>query len=368
MSFEERYELYPLLNTLSQLQSKIRYPGCEKLYDKWFHMRTDDAAGNERTEMEVDVTKFLRAWCKVTEEKEIVRTLATVSEKAMFTLHKLSPFQFKGFFQPKYTGLPVDFAAPTPFLVINRNEGQWIPLKKPLILRYGNTKIKIMGSALKSEDGQLTFALLSLSKRKIRKRPDNTVAYRTTLSEIGIEMMKGNPYAQDTQNAIWHGLERLRACAITITGPDGLRSLGGILNSAKELKTDESGEEIDIYLDRDFVELVEIGYTKIDPKLYFKMPPRQANLYLYLQRQMLFNTKGRLKAVSIEKVYIAAGMGGLTSDNKSSREMENELRQTLEKLVTKKIVKSFSLLDGNLSIPGKNVKELLAGIGGQGRI
>ena len=351
MSFEERYELYPLLNTMSQLQSKIRYPGCVKIYDKWDYMRTDEASYNERTEMEVDVTKFIRAWCKVTEEKEIVRILATISEKAMYTLHELSPVQFKGFFKPEYEGLPNEFACPTPFLVINRNEGAWSPLKKPLILRYGKTKIKIMGTALHSEDGQLCYALLCLSKSKIRKRPDNnTVAYRTTLTEIGIEMMKGNPYAFDTQNAIWHGLERLRACSITITGPDGLRSLGGILNSAKELKTDESGEKIDIFLDRDFVELVEMGYTKIDPKLYFKMSPRQANLYLYLQRQKSFNTAGRLRAINIEKVYTAAGMGGLSPELKTPREMEKELRQTLERLVAKKVVKSFKIFHGNLSI------------------
>ena len=80
MSFEERYELYPLLNTMSQLQSKIRYPGCVKIYDKWDYMRTDEASYNERTEMEVDVTKFIRAWCKVSVQFLFLPLLCTMHE------------------------------------------------------------------------------------------------------------------------------------------------------------------------------------------------------------------------------------------------------------------------------------------------
>ena len=143
---------------------------------------------------------------------------------------------------------------------------------------------------------------------------------------------------------------------MTLTNAKGLRTLGGILDGAQELNED-SNLEVDIYLDHHFVELIEEGYVSLDPEVYFKLPPREANLYMYLMRQQTFNTKGYLTPVGIGKVHDAAGLGGLHPERKTIRDIRAVLKKALHGLKKKGIVRVFSIKNDRLQIDSGAVKE-----------
>jgi hypothetical protein len=348
-------EHYPLLNTLYQMQTKIHYQGYENLnlYDKWADLRTEEPEDSDIPEIERDITFFIRRWCIEAPEKEIVRDISNLHGAARNTLRRLAPERFKGFFEDVIRGLPNQVTAPTPFLVIGTDQGSWFGIKKPIVLRYGKTSIKVQGTALKAQDGQLTFALLRMVKRKKIIRQEKTISFQTTVTEIAKVLLKKNPYDHNVHETIWSGLERLRGCVLTLTDEKGLRTLGGILSSAQELKDhdhDGVGKGLTIYLDRDFLNLFEDGFTGLDPDIYFNLSPKEANLYLYLQRQQVFNQGKVLHGKGIEHIYKTAGLGGLNLKKKTALDMHRELDKTLCGLQQKKVFGAYSLINGKCFI------------------
>jgi hypothetical protein len=161
--------------------------------------------------------------------------------------------------------------------------------------------------------------------------------------------LKTNPYSESTRDAIWKSLERLRGVIITLTNRKGKRTLGGILDGAMELD-ENSSFDLEIFLDRTLIDMVKEGCASLDLEVYFKLPPKEANLYTYLQRQKTFNRYGFLSRVNIEKVYHVAGLGGLNSENKAKSQIRYELREILKKLQKKKIIKKFSIQNDMLQI------------------
>lgn len=344
-------QLEQLLATMDQVSRRV--PGCERLrteyVDLWVPGFAEDLTEEDLKDMRKALKRPVNRWIKNTNEREVNEVVKTLHPAARKFLRRIVWKNYRGFLAHDFEGMPHDFAAPTPFLVVNRNEGSQLALRKPIVRKYGQTTIKIQGTALKAEDGQTTFALLLLKNRKKVRVTDKNICFRTSLTEIAKTMLKGNPWHKDTRDAIWVSLERLRGCVITLTNAKGLRNLGGILDGAQELGED-SNLEIDIYLDCHFVELIEEGYVSLDPAVYFKLPPREANLYMYLMRQQTFNTKGYLKPVGIDKVHNAAGLGGLHPERKTKRDVRAALKMTLQGLKKKDIVRAFSIKDDKLKI------------------
>jgi hypothetical protein len=349
-------EVRALLSTMNQVASRI--PGCEFLASEYVEKWTsNDATEEELKEMRMDIKKPVHLWMKDEDEEKIVNVVKTLHPACRSTLYGLVRKQFRSFFESTYKALPNDFAAPTPFLVMERSAGNWIQLDKPIILKRGRTKIEIKGTALKAEDGWTTFALLLLTRQKKLEITRKNVYFRTTIIEIAKTMLKtSNPYSKSTRNAIWSSLERLRGSVLTLINPKGLRTLGGILDGAMELEED-SNLEVGIYLDRNFIELIDEGYIKLDPEIYFKLSPSQANLYAYLQRQESFNQYGCLNPVSIEKVIDASGLRGLHPENKTKSMKRCILKHALEGLQKKEVVSKFTIKDDKLKITSKRKKK-----------
>jgi hypothetical protein len=186
------------------------------------------------------------------------------------------------------------------------------------------------------------------------------MSFTTTYKEIAKVLGKKNPWAASTKEAVFKGLTRLNDCRMTLTNEKGLRTLGGILTGAREELEEDSSLEIRIHLDRDFVELIDEGYTQLDPDIYFKSTPVQANLYLFLRHQREFSNNGRLeRPISIFKIYEYAGLGGINSE-RPDKYKRRIIKKGLEGLKKRSIIGSYSIKNDLLEItPKKNEKQAL---------
>lgn len=343
--------LNALLATAHQLSLNI--PGCEHLnskeyVDNWVYVNSyDDYLYVD--DVKKDIRQSIVPWLHSVDDNQIVETIRWLPILARNTLYWVVPIRFKHFFEPIYKGFPNDFAVPNPFRCISPKQEDLLNLRKPLILRSGKTIMKIQGTALKAEDGQLTYGLLKVMRtRRTARYTEKNIMFECTLTEIAKAMLKTNPYAKSTREAIWKGLERLRACAITLTNYKGLRTLGGILDGAIELDEKDKDGIIKIYLDRNFIDLIDEGYPALGD-IYLELPAVAANLFVYLNRQRSFNSSGYLEKRNIEKVYEAAGL----SFDPSSEPLwykRRRLKDALNKLKKVKVIKYYKIENGKLTI------------------
>lgn len=359
-------ELKSLLATMDQVSRK--FPGCEKVrhtFAEFWGPSEWDVAEEDLSEMRRYMAHFINRWLHDATEKDIAQRIRRLPPVARIAIKDLVRPQYQHFFDRSYKGLPIDFAAPSPFLVMERKAGNWFPLNKPLIRKWGEEgkiKISMLGTALKAEDGQLTYALLQILRTKKAEFTRKNIYFRTTRTEIAKAMYRRNPWDPDTREAIWDGLKRLRACVMELTNARGFRTIGGILDGARELEED-SAYEIGIYLDRNFIDLIEEGYVELEPEVFQKLSPREANLYKFLMHHESFNQSGYLKRpIGIAKVYDAAGLCGLQTDTPTC-EIRHRLRQALRglqnalvELNSKHRITHYSIKNDQLTITSKEGK------------
>jgi hypothetical protein len=317
-------------------------PGCEFVLDNYLDDNGYDnplIPGYEEewpkltAEMDLLAKEAFNNWLINASPKAITATLLPIrlTEKNrpfLVALKKIINPKYQYFLESDFKGLPKDFTAPTPFLVMEDTKDKHL-LMRPLVREYGGKiRMEIRGTVLRAEDGQLTMALMILLGRKIPAISEKVISFTTTLEEIANVLGKKYPKKESTRNAIWNGLTRLNDCRITLTNAKGLRTLGGILNGARELEED-SNLEVRIHLDADFIRLYAEGYTNLDPNIYFPLKPTLANLYAFLQHQMSFNTTGTLAPISIFKIFDYAGLGGKKPKRKPVWYQRRVIRQAL---------------------------------------
>ena len=318
--------------------------------------RKEDFSDADVKEVRKIFKRYICRWLKAAPEEDII-TLKTnlIYEGKMIVLkvlHEIVPRKYKGFFESEDQAFPNDFAAPTLFLVMERKTKDcFISSNQPLIRRYGNTRLKISGTVLKAEDGKLTFALLRIMRRKKTEVTKKYISFKTTLIEISKELKKSNPWA--AKDAIWYGLKRLRQCHIDLRNEKGKIFSGGILDEAMELDED-SQEIVAIFLDLNFVKLFSGGYVSLDYDIYAKLRPTAANLYVFLMRQKSFKQSGRLRPWGINKIYTAAGLGGVNPNRHNLSYKRFQLKKALGILKeTGIITRVFSTKNDKLSIGHK---------------
>ncbi|MCF8307429.1 MAG: hypothetical protein K9I68_00315 [Bacteroidales bacterium] len=338
---KKKTELQKYLSTLYQV-SKY-FENCNELYSKYedlWQTTDNDTQSIEaiKTDMKKGINRFIRAH----HEKDVVDIAKKFNPQARRLIKPLIKPQYKGFFETDYKGLPNDFVAPTPFLCLNKREGKFIELSQPLERKYGLTTMEIKGTALTAEDAKTTLALLLIKRMKKTEINRKNIYFTTTMTEIGQMLQKANPYDKKTKEAIWNSLERLRGCVITLKNKNGKRMIGGILDGAVELEEDSSFE-IEIFMDKNFVDLIDEGYPFMKPEIYFKLPSREANIYYFLMRQKSFNQYGRLSNIGIRKMYELTGLGGLQSEQKSMANIRFEIKTTLNKLMKRGLIGRFEI-------------------------
>lgn len=352
---EDKYfkKVKKYLATIDAVGRKI--PDCGQLVyeytDFWIpdQFNSYDDANECISNIKKDIRINVGNWLKNTNDKDIiivVKTLRPVTRKALLDI---LPSKYHNFFRFDYGEMPNDLAAPTPFLCINRNQGNWIPIKKPIIRRYGSTTIEIKGVVLTAYDGQVTIALLQLRKQKKCKYTKKNISYVTRLVEIAKTLQASNPWSHSVLDAIWSSLQRLRKAVITITNKKGKRRLGGIIDRACKIEEDDN-LDLEIVLDRTLIDLIDVGCATVDPDIYFNLPPKASNLYVYLRRQLTFNRGGYLKPIGIDKIYYYAGLGGIDSNKKSLSLIKSDLKKTLDQLVRAGVVYKYGIIDGKLQI------------------
>ena len=285
--------------------------------------------------------RTLDEWYANTPPAEIVETLRPFKlmpklRPALIHLRNWSRPKYRHYLESDHKGLPNDFAAPCPFLVISDRRSN-TRITKPVVLTYGRTKIEVRNTLLRSEDGQLTVALLLLMRRSDCVLTEKTISFTTTREEIARTLDKRFPTHASTREAIWAGLTRLNDCRMTLTNAKGLRTLGGILSGASEL-VEDSDLQIRIHLDRDFITLFDEGYVALEPETYFSLRPTLANLYLFLQRQRSFSEYGTLNPVNIFKVYDYASLGGTNPDDKPKWRKRQTIKDAFEVLALRGVI------------------------------
>ncbi|MBN2611766.1 MAG: hypothetical protein JXB00_09455 [Bacteroidales bacterium] len=361
-------ELEKRLTTLYHVSKHI--PGCAELSndfaDCWSPAFKDDP--NVIEEIDIALGEEINNWVQQNEDNpetisKILHPLR-VNKKlrpVLFTLKALAHVDYKHYFDSDYKGLPTALAAPVPFFPINSNEGKFIMLSKPVIKKYGNnTEMKISGMAMRSDDIKTIFALLQLMKDKRTYFTRKNLSFFVTIKEIGEQMQISNPSCETTRDAIWNSLERIRSCTIMITNEKGRRKLGGIIDGAQDLEED-SKLEIEIFFDRSFIELINLGYVSFNPKIIYSLRGRELNLYYYLQRQREFNTYGtygKLNPIGIFKIWDYANLDGVNKES-SAANKRFYLKKALEGLQKHGVIKTFCIDKDKLVIGEASIKKAI---------
>ncbi len=354
-------KLMKMLATAEAVGRKI--PGCKHLiyrYKEYWNPMWDYLDENEENEcieeVKNDIKRSVAIWIKKTSENEIIPIIDKLHPVTRKALSNIMTLRYQNFFRFEFIEIPNELAAPTPFLCINRNLGNWITLTSPLILNYGSTEIVIKGVGLCSYDGKVTMASLQLRKKKKCNITKKNISYITSLVEIAKTLQKSNPWSETVLDAIWNSLERLRGVVITITNSNGNRQLGGIIDGATELEEDNY-RHLEIFLDRTLITMLEEGCASLDPDIYFNLSPKATNLYQFLQRQKSFNRKGTLSNISIEKIYKYSGLGGFNRVHVPLSVIRYELRQTLDKLIEVGVVKKYEIKNNLVIIVANSIKK-----------
>jgi len=282
-------------------------------------------------------------WLAIEKQEIITKTLLPIRRTAklksfLLALQAITEPKYKFYLDSDYKAIPRDFAAPSPFLVLANNE-DFPTYRKSIYLHYGEITLQINGLLLKAEDGQLLYALMTLMRDRIKQVNDDGIHFTTNVVEVAKAMQKSNPWSPGTQQAIKNGLIRLRGCVIILTNMKGNWSIGGILTKATKLDDDE----LRIVLDKDYIDMLNLGYVKLDPDVYLKLSPVEANLYKYLMRQQSFNTGRSLSKRKTRTIYEQAGLGGTHPADRSDYYIIKTLNKALEKLQARGELDQFSV-------------------------
>ena len=345
-------------------------PGCEHLYDyhcDWSIWDDDSLI----PEIKKDIRLSLNTWLMEESDPEVIaQTLLplkinTKLRPVLQTIKELVRPSFRWFFESDYKGLPAVLASPIPFFPLSRRADKLIQLDKTIVKRYGLTTMEIGGTVMRTEDLKTTLALIEIMRHSKLQFTQKNIQFRTTREEIAKVMLNSNPSSESTRDAIWNSLKRIRGCVINITNTKGLQTLGGILDGAEELGEDSS-YMIDIYLDKTFIKLLQLGYVGVSLKELKPLNPKGTNLYLYLMRQKAFNSGMLFKAGSIFKIYNVASLGGLIERSKAY--IRRDIKATLEHLKDQKLL-TYTIEDDKLLTrklkstvpaepPGKTIEQL----------
>ena len=294
-------------------------------------------------EMDTKSKTVINTWLIKEDPKIIIEVLRPLqltkkSRSKLAILKALAIPRFKFYFDSDFKAIPNSFAMPSPFFVVD-NKDKNTTTSKTIIRKCGNTTLEIDGPILHAKDAQLTHALIFLMRRNLVKVTEDGVHFTTNEVEIAKVLLKRNPYDPIIKQNIKEGLKRLRGCVLTLVNDKGQWMIGGILNKAT--KIDE--HEVKIILDIDFINLLELGYIELDPKIHFKLSPATANVYRYLMRQKSFNTFGTLSKRHNRKLYETAGMGGIDPDRHTDAYIRFVLKAKLQDLKNKGLLHDFTV-------------------------
>jgi hypothetical protein len=343
-------------------------PGCKDLYDE--HEEDKARLYDDPSSLLEDFRELILQWLHETSDKEIIATVSPIHPAAKIFVHSILPKKYRRFFRVSSpAGIPNDFVAPTPFLVMRHREGinqkmidgsvvRWFPIPPgtSLNLKYGKTRMQVRGTALEARDMVVTLALFLLAEKKVEPPYADPICFETDHAELAKTMCAKNPRDPTIHKANWGSLWRLHEVHIDFKNKKGGFVFGGILNKLKRLEEDSAGN-IGIYLDRDFYELINDGFVRPpDLRAFFKLPSKERNLYMYLMRQKSFNQLGRLYGIDVRKVYRTAGLGGIHPGRKSMAHINRTLKRTLTGLQEKNLLVDFSLKDDKVEIVSKKRK------------
>ena len=343
-----KIEPHRLLTTAEYLSRNV--PGCDTLQEEfdfadgrlWAGPLDDDIAGKLRT----SVRKRLNSWLRKADKAEILKVRSRLNPACFGVIRDCIHIGFRGFFEHSGQAIPNALAAPSPFLLLNRNDDARAG-DRPLIRQYGKTTMRIGGALLHAEDLGLTVALNLIRNRSKVRITEKNAAFKTSLIEIAKELRKGNPYARSTKEAIRRGLERLRSCVLTLINKGGHFYIGGILDGALLVG---DGDDLTIYMDRTFINLFDAGFVSIeDHDEFFRLSPKAQLVLIYLRRQKTFNTTRRLTAVSIAKVADYSGLSGGTI-HRPEWEKGRRVAGALDELRHYGLVGPYAIEDGKLKI------------------
>lgn len=308
----------------------------------WEFPLDDDMARKLRT----SVRKRLNSWLRKADKDEILEMVSQLDPACFDVIRGCINIRFRGFFEHFGQALPNALAAPSPFLLLPRNDdGQ--TGGRAVTRQYGKTTMEIDGTLLHAEDLGLTVALNFIRNRNKVQITEKNVAFKTSLTEIARELRKRDPYARTTKKAIRRGLKRLRTCGLTLTNERGGFYIGGILDGAMRI---EEGEDVTIYMDRVFIRLFDAGYVSIkDPDVFFRLSPKAQLVLTYLRRQRTFNSAGYLSPVSIAKVADYSGLSGKTI-RRPEWEKRRRVVDALDELRPHGLIGRYAIEDGKLKI------------------
>jgi hypothetical protein len=352
--FEEVKASYATLYNVS------RYlPSCRHLTDDYVDILSPtykDSWTELRQEMEDLAKEYINYWLMNENPKVIAETLRPLQQtrrlrSILSILRTLALPEYQIYFDSDFKAIPNSFAMPSPFFVLS-NKDKFVPITKTIIRKCGETTLEINGILLRAEDAQLTHALMFLMRRKLDKITEDGIHFTTSEVEIAKVMNKSNPYDKSTKQTTKEGLERLRGCVLTLTNAKGQWMIGGILNKATKMDK----HEIKIVLDKDFIDLLEMGYVGLDPEIHFRLSPADANIYRYLMRQQSFNTFGTLSKRYNRKMYEHAGLGGIDPERHSDSYIRYVLKRRLQNLQNEKLLGQFSI-DKNFTRIWSNEKD-----------
>jgi hypothetical protein len=294
-------------------------------------------------EMDLLSKQAFNKWLSVESPEIIVQTLLPIrlTEKHrpfLMALKALADSEYKFYLESDNCNISRNFAAPSPFFVLP-NTIEFVYLSKTIVIPYGEGTMEIDGMVMKAEDCQLLYSLMEVAHSRLKRSDEYGIHFSINIVDLAKARQKSNPWALSTQQAIRNGLKRLRGCVLTYDNGKGQWMIGGILNKATKI----DDNEIKIILDRDYIDLLEMGYVDLNPDVYLKLPPLEANLYKYLRLQATFRNDKTLSKRINRKLYEVAGLGGIDSKSRTDSYIKRKLTTALRNLQRKGEVDQFSV-------------------------
>jgi len=354
-----------LKTTLSRLYIISQaIPALGSLYkgwsEEWHGMQDDDNKQEAETAKEVreEIKSELNKWLDTAEIEEIIHCLTklktVVKQRGSLKMIKeMAGHQYKWMFDSDSKLIPADTFRPVIFFPVRRKTdpetGRTLVhhLKKPIVKYFRGGKLTIKSILPTTRALKTLTALVYIMKNTVPEVTRKYYSFVTSKEEI--LKIKGIKHpSQTSREAIWNDFEELCSVVLEIEWK-GKRFLGSILDGSRTELEENSAGELEIFINRDFMQLYESGYLELDIKTIHALSDKELNLIGWLKAKKPFNS-GQTIRVGIRNLYDWANLNGNESEPPPKRRMKADINMLLKKLSDRSLISSFYIKNDNYHI------------------
>lgn len=296
---------------------------------------------------------------KVTDEidmynEDFIKSISKLHPSARTKILQIIPLEYRGFFEYEHGQFPIELSCPIPFFPYEDRLGERVVLTKQIILRYGKSVIKVRNILCKPDDIKVWVALNQIRKKNLClvNEEKRTIILHVQYSDIAKELGYQNPWTERVHKIIRSRLERLREMSLVWECGRKFYS-GALLGILTNLDCD-SENNIEIHMDKFFIELMKIQFNGFNEKQLYSLSGKPVNIFIYLNRDKGFNKFGvfdsRKYNQKVYDIYDLIGLQNPMSEPLSNYKKSRMVRSLLDDLVAQGIIYSYRIEEGFLHV------------------